>query len=178
MQLDELNANFIGVKIGDVNGDAMPSQLLGVDDRTFTENFIFLSENKLARRGETVTLSFSNDQLIDGLQFTLDYDEAAIKLLDIHDGFASQTSNFNVMEAEGLIATSFANAKNETGEFFKITFECLQDVEIEEVINLNSAIVNSEAYLKDGTRMGVQLQFDEVVESPFELYQNLSLIHI
>ncbi len=173
LQLDELDANFIGVKIGDVNGDAIPNQLLGVDDRTFAEDLIFLSENRHASRGETVTMSIRHDELVAGFQFTLDYDERALRLLDIHDGFASHASNFNVLESEGLIATSFANTNNETGEFFKITFECLQDVELEKVININSAIVNSEAYLLDGTRMGVKVQFDEVVETPFELYQNL-----
>ena len=51
-------ANFVGVKIGDVNGSASPNSLLGTDTRTFNGDLVFNIEDKAVQTGETFTVDF------------------------------------------------------------------------------------------------------------------------
>ena len=77
--------DFVGVKIGDVNGSAVANNLLGGDDRSVTDELIFTTENKAVRNGETFDVSFTSDNFneIFGYQYTLNYDVNKLELVDI-----------------------------------------------------------------------------------------------
>ena len=54
-----LSGDFVGVKIGDVNGSATPNLLLGTDTRTFDGDLVFQLEDKQVQAGEEFTIDFN-----------------------------------------------------------------------------------------------------------------------
>ena len=75
-----MNADFVAIKVGDVNGDASPNSILGVEDRTFNGNLVFNASAETVQIGDEFTVDFVAAQNVEGYQFTLDYDEKACLL--------------------------------------------------------------------------------------------------
>ncbi|MEZ4949102.1 MAG: hypothetical protein R2784_06915 [Saprospiraceae bacterium] len=111
LAVNELNANFIAVKVGDVNGDAVPNSALGVGNRSFNGNLVFSASQQAVKAGEEFSVEFVANQNVLGYQFTLDYNEKAVELVDVVDGVAKEALNFNVDAANGQIATSWNEDK-------------------------------------------------------------------
>ena len=116
LDADNMNINFIGIKIGDVNGSANPNYLLGADDRSFDGTLHFDIQDRGLKAGETYRVDFrTNDFLnIFGYQFTLDFDETALELIEIIPGELENLSieNFGLaMLDQGIITSSWDNSK-------------------------------------------------------------------
>ncbi|MGH1437462.1 MAG: hypothetical protein ACRBG0_23690, partial [Lewinella sp.] len=101
-----LNADFVGVKIGDVNGSAQANALAG-DDRTLNGQFNFVAENIAMKAGNTYTVAITGENMsaVEGFQGTLNLNGA--ELVDIEYG-AATAENFGLRyAAEGQITTSW-----------------------------------------------------------------------
>ena len=177
------NANFIGVKIGDVNGSASPNNLLGTDTRTFDGDLVFNVENKTVAAGETFTVDFNakdfNNTL--GYQFTLEFDNNKVTFEDVTTNLTDLSqSNFGLsLLEEGVITTSWnsdnANVEDNT-TVFSLTFTATEAIEISDILNINSRYTTAEAYggtPNDSDLYNVALAFNgQVATDKFELYQN------
>ena len=107
---DVLNADFVGVKIGDVNG-SVQANLLSSDDRTLNGIFNFNVEEQNLKAGNTYSITFRGEDMasVQGYQATLALEGAT--LVDIEYGTA-EANNFGLRYAEqGMITTSW-NRKN------------------------------------------------------------------
>ncbi|MGH1438440.1 MAG: hypothetical protein ACRBG0_28700, partial [Lewinella sp.] len=107
---DVLDADFVGVKIGDVNGSAQANALAG-DDRTLNGQFNLVAENISMKVGNTYTVAITGENMstVEGFQGTLNLNGA--ELVDIEYGVAS-AENFGLRyAAEGAITMSW----NENG---------------------------------------------------------------
>ena len=51
--------DFVGVKIGDVNGNAQANSLLGAESRTTDGTFSLTSPDRFVEAGENVTVTFT-----------------------------------------------------------------------------------------------------------------------
>ncbi len=169
---DQLAADFIAVKIGDVSGDAIANSILGVDDRTFNGTLNLNAAEATAVAGEEFTVEFVADKNVLGYQFTLDYNEKAVELVDIVDGLASEAQNFNV--TNGMIATSWNNDVATSNEvMFSLVFRAKSDVNVMDIMTVSSELTKAEAYGIDGDLMNVALNFGGATsENEFALYQN------
>lgn len=173
---DELDANFIAVKIGDINGDA-ETNALAVDDRTFAERQFINVENQTLKVGEETTIRFDLDESLDllGFQFTLEFDPAFAELIDIAENNAVSTSNFGLAHLDKGIITSSWHKSNETDNvFFELTFAAKAEMELKDLIKITSQYTTAEAYSTAGELKDVTLNFgdDTATSEGFALYQN------
>jgi len=105
------DADFTGIKIGDLNNSVVPHLQGSADDRTDGEWPLFLSEKNFVA-GERITVPFSASLAnVSGAQWTLHFDASRLTLEKIEPLLESITQdNFNLRKAdEGLVSLSFEN---------------------------------------------------------------------
>ena len=180
----EGRADFVGIKIGDVNMSAKPNSLVNTDGRTTNGELIVETNNQSFEAGEEITVEFSAEQIaqIQGFQFTLDFDRHLLQLLDTENGELPQWSDGNLGTADltnGLISTSWdnkgENVQDGRRKLFKLRFKALRDAELATALTLKEAPTPAEAYNQAGELMQVLLKVNESIKQPGEgvhLYQN------
>jgi hypothetical protein len=168
---DRLSADFIAVKVGDVNGDAVANSVQGVGNRSFRGTFELEAARRTVQAGEIFTVSFRAAEDVSGYQFTLDYEEKALELLSIGEGLAKQ-DNFHA--TPGQIATSWnGNTSIEGVEMFSLTFKAKEAGDISDWMQAGSAMTKAEAYSPSSDLMEVSLNFGgQLQANSFTLYQN------
>ena len=179
----DMEMNFVAVKVGDVNGNARTNSLVQAEERTTASTFEITTEDEVLKAGETYRFAFTTKQLnqIQGYQFTLQYENLSVEKLN--SGVAG-IENFGLHKmTEGIITTSWNKSANgnqqETGdnesiiELFNIEFTALKDGPLSEQLSLISQPTTIEAYDQDGNLMDVQLTFTTpLLNDKFELFQN------
>ena len=168
-----LNANFIGVKIGDVNGSAQANLLSG-DDRSLEGQLNFSVENVSLKAGNVYTVAFTAGELAAGYQGTLALNGA--ELVDIEYGVAT-AENFGLrFVSEGMITTSWNETNSQlvaTDVLFSLVLRATQDAELSEVVQVNSRYTAAEAYQNDNAlNLGINFSNGSVTAAQFELFQN------
>jgi len=85
-QTDMMDADFVAIKIGDLNGTATTNTLQQSEARTTRNQFTFNWIDKALEAGETITLDFNESDLqrLEGYQFALDF--TGLELINIQEG--------------------------------------------------------------------------------------------
>jgi len=178
--IDNLQTNFIGYKVGDVNFSANVNELLAADDRK-EDTFIVTTQNQTLKAGETVAVEFSADDLakIEGYSFTLNYDQNALEFIDLESQLANLgADNFNIMTAVGAITTNWlGHVEASEAPVFTLYFEAKSnDLELKDLIHINSRYTKAEAVDLELNALNVALHFDTetgtLAQNDFVLYQN------
>jgi hypothetical protein len=170
---DNPNADFVAIKVGDVNGNANPLSFNNSDDRG-TLDILNLKTNDVEMvTGETYTFKFDlSEQSILGYQFTLNFDQNALDFVSVQEGIAKSEHFGLALLEEGAITTSW-NGETALSTAFGLTFKAKQDARLSDVLSLNSRYTTAEAYDNAGDLMDVELKFTgNVVNNHFELFQN------
>jgi len=173
---DELEANFVAVKIGDVNGSAVSnSNFLAADDRQGLGTLKLWVDDMQLKAGQEVQVDFHAENFsLAGFQFSLDFEENQLEFLELVEGLA-QKDNFGfTFVNEGAITASWNGneTQNEENELlFGLKFRAKTNSKLSDLLAVNSRIIKAEAYDKDLRSMDVQLDFN-VPEGEFELFQN------
>ena len=130
---DNTDYEFIGIKLGDVNGTANPNDFQNnqIESRYFEGTLNLFAKNKSFKAGETITITtFSNNfKHIAGGQFTIDFDPSALEFQKIKGNNSIKLSedNFGKTNLEnGFILCSWNTSTSQNlkqdEEFFEITF--------------------------------------------------------
>jgi hypothetical protein len=168
----ELTADFVGVKIGDVNGSAQANALAG-DDRTLNGTFNFEVENTSVKAGNVYTVAFTGADMasVEGFQGTLNLNGA--ELVDIEYGVAT-AENFGMRyAAEGQITASWNGKATSEDVLFSLVIRPTVDAELSDIINVSSRYTAAEAYGNGNTmNVGVNFSNGAVAVAGFEVYQN------
>jgi len=182
---NELSADFISVKVGDVNGSAIPNALLGTQDRNRANDLLFAVKDQVLEAGAEYSVDFMAKDFknILGYQFTLNFDQTLVELVDVVPGTLNKLSEANfglTLLDNGAITASWndatiANLKDDA-VIFSVKVNALNTTKVSEVFSVNSAYTAAEAY-STTEELGVALEFQtangsEVVGGEFELYQN------
>ncbi|MFT6707536.1 MAG: hypothetical protein ACJATF_002382, partial [Flavobacteriales bacterium] len=177
-------ANYVGVKVGDVNGSAIPNSLVGGEDRTTVADLVFNIDNQTMVAGEEYTVDFKATDFdnIMGYQFTMSFDTDAVEFVDMTAGNLTKLSegNFGLNKVnEGVITTSWNNtdatALNNNEVVFSVTFMAKSAAQVSDVITVNSRYTAAEAYNAELELMGVAVEYNNengTVAAGFDLYQN------
>ncbi len=177
---DMMSLDFIAVKIGDLNGNAIANRFAMGESRS-SKSLDFQIAEQIKAAGETLTIDFksTNFRSILGYQFTLDFDGDALAFENISIGKSAGFENFNLsMVHRGIITSSwngFMPTDIDSDEvLFSLTFKTKKAVRISEAIHLSSSVTPAEAYEKEGNLVNVQLKIKDIIEQPdgFKLYQN------
>jgi len=174
---NQLATDFVAIKIGDVNGSAQPNLLGSADDRNTTGTLVFAIDDTRLTAGQEYTVDFkAQDFDVLGYQFTLNFDRTSLEFVQVNPSVAG-TENFGLsLLDKGAITTSWNDndTRLSNGEVvFSLTFRAKTDVELSDVLSVNSRYTKAEAYQRNGELLDVQLTFNgATVNSGFELYQN------
>jgi hypothetical protein len=176
--------DFIGVKVGDVNGTAFGDSLISADDRTDLSpfgggrgrNFFLNVKNRDVTAGEEFTVQFAAAERALGWQFTLDAKD--LEVLEILPGEGMSAANFAVFEdlPDGQAGAVTTSVENEAKDF-SIKFRARKSGQLSEMLAISSRITRAEAYTMTNDAMTTSnpsLRFDDgsVAQPGFELYQN------
>lgn len=185
---DEMHADFIAIKVGDVNCSALPNNLQNLEDREDNGSFTLIADNKRVTAGETFDMDFYGHGMdyIPGYQFTLQFDTDKLELVETGGGELPGVSeaNFGLGNiGEGLISSSWNESvpydRSEKVRLFKLTFRALTDLEVQNVLQLSPRVTPPEAYTRTLDVLGVNLMFSNAAApnttnkgTGYELYQN------
>jgi hypothetical protein len=179
---DQLYADFVAVKVGDVNGSAAPGQLTGeIEERNFAGLLeLMLGETQIEKgqRYDIPVYARNFDDIL-GMQFTLNIDPAAVKWLGVTSCDLPGLSPGNFGEqgaADGQITFSWnaANGVSLTPEqcLFTIQLEAIQTCNLMTNTHVSSAPLRAEAYSGDATLRSVQFSAPQSQAEGRVLYQN------
>jgi len=153
----DVRANFIAIKVGDVNGNA-----LGTSTVRTSGSFSLNAEDKSLKSGAEVRIPITASLAgMEGYQFTLGIDRDVAEIVDIEYG-VMQAEHFGIFAKEGLITASWEARKAAVGEgeaLFTLVLRAKAEVSsLAEVLNINSRITAAEAYTKGGEYQSVKLK--------------------
>ena len=171
----QVNADFVGVKIGDVNGSAQANALAG-DDRNLNGTYNLAVANESLRTGNVYTVAFRGSDLeqISGFQGTLRLNGA--ELVDIEYGLTT-AENFGLRFADQGMITMSWNASSASVKaadvLFSLVIRATDNVTLSEAISINSRYTAAEAYNDDQVmNLGISFTNATVAAAGFELFQN------
>ncbi|MCK6693661.1 MAG: T9SS type A sorting domain-containing protein, partial [Thermoanaerobaculia bacterium] len=172
MQVSMFDQDFVAVKVGDVNNNAVTSSLTSVQDRT-DGTLLFDVQDRKVKAGETFTVNFKAAEKVLGYQFTLYFPN--LEVTDVTGGAEMSMTNFGIFNSEHALTTSFDN-EHTVGEF-TVTFRAKAAGSLSEMLTVSSRITKAEAYDLSRQRQAVGLRFNgqngtTISGLGFELYQN------
>ncbi|WP_367393055.1 Kazal-type serine protease inhibitor domain-containing protein [Lewinella sp. LCG006] len=184
-------ANFIGVKVGDILGQANPSNFGGLDDDRTNSQLPFTAENLAVAAGEEVTLYFRSAAFADivSYQFGLQFPANQVEYLEF---FPAEEQPFQTVvigdggAEEGKLRLSWfsldgqGHSASADQALFAIKFRALTDIEDwNNILRLDPGAMLPEAYNNNEEALDPAINFGEVVtgtdapvESKFRLDQN------
>ena len=157
---DQMDNDFIAIKIGDVSGNATPNNLVVAEERTTQESFSIQIEEQFVKKGETFTVALQADIAeIEGYQFALSYKDA--EFLELTEGIIKKEHIGQTMLDRHILPISW-NATQETLEstgLLALTFKATKSANVSELLAIHPTILQAEAYNLQQELMQVDLQF-------------------
>jgi hypothetical protein len=188
LNADNMDADFMAVKIGDLSGDAKPNDLVGSSPRNLVGNLsLEIDEAQLeAGSSQLIPVMANAFDQVNGMQFTLDMVSSLISFEGFESAALTMTEgNYSMRSAaNGLIPVSWdadepVSLQDGTVLFY-IKVSANAPTTLSEAMTIGSSMIDSEAYMMSGHNMSkydVNLLFNTdqggVVKSEeFTLFQN------
>ena len=158
------DADFMAIKIGDVNGTVQANQQ-SAEHRSLSGTFQFQLKEQELRTGQEYRIPFTAEQLnnIQGYQFTLNYE--GLELVDIEYGLAKE-ENFGFLE-KGILTTSWHLPSRQTVDqakdepLFTLVVRSQKDAKLSDLLRINSRYTQAEAYSATNELLDVALTFED-----------------
>ncbi len=169
------NQNFVGVKMGDVNGTARAnSRNLNTVSRSTGTLTVGLQEQQVTE-GQPVELTFNSNDFnkVFGYQFTLELNGLDIESVKAGDANMSE-ANIGILDGNTVtVSYSDMDGLNSSDNLFTLTAIATQSGMISEMISLTSNVINSEGYVGEGLDIHtIDLTINGAEASDFRLDQN------
>lgn len=173
------NADFVAVKVGDVNASAQTNSLEELENRGKAGVWEVQTEDRRLEAGDVVEvgLSAKDRAEVQGFQFTLEYDPEKMVLQDIQDGLLKESNLGLRFVADGLLTMSWNQEESvdaELSNLLKLSFKARGNGRLSDWLSINSVITPAEAYGQAGVVLGVALDFHPPTTTAkgIALYQN------
>lgn len=184
MVMNDVTANFIGVKVGDILGQADPGLFQNgqeVDDR-YNDELVLVANKKGARAGEEIELTFRSDNFNDivSYQTALGFDANALEYLEVAGGNAQALSNVVAGSKAGTVRLSWFHLSGsgisamQSEGIFTIRFRAKQNIEdLSNVLHIEPRGIRTEAHNAHAERLDIVLRWEDGAPAlGYELYQN------
>jgi Dockerin type I domain len=160
-------ANFMAVKLGDVNNSFDATTVRGSRALAFTANDM----DVVAGNEYTVAINAENINAA-AFQGTFSFDGAKVKAVKAGNLNNVSDNNFNMSNT--AVAASWNGKSEGSTTVANITFVATKSGKLSEMLTVNSAITLAEGYDAAGNAMNVTLKFNtgKVAGGEFALYQN------
>ncbi|MEM1120859.1 MAG: hypothetical protein AAGJ18_10455, partial [Bacteroidota bacterium] len=144
---DRLGTDFLGVKIGDINGSALPNRSARAGKRSNRPTFTLKVDNQFLEKGKIYTVPFTANHFADisGYQFTLQFDY--LNLLHIEGGVAKLEHFGRTFEDQGKLTTSWHSLQSReiSTSLFTLTFQATKEGYLHELLKITSEHTPAEA---------------------------------
>jgi hypothetical protein len=162
--VSQIDEDFVGVKVGDVNNTAVANVNMAAEERT-SGTAIFDIEDRAVKAGEEFEVKFQSAQSLKGFQFTMLQDGLKTTGLVEEDGITA--GNFGTI-FEGATTVSVDGPQS-----FTLRMRAEKSGKLSEMLGVSGEITRAEAYGNEG-RLNVAFRYDgkTVAGVGFELYQN------
>lgn len=162
----ELDADFVGVKIGDVNNSA--EGLLDVEliETRSANSLGIITHDRTIRRDDQVYIDLISSSTVDieAMQMTINWDAEAMTLIDLvpigidMEDFHSSAIN------PGQLTIAWHNIDGKKVAkgvpFFQLVMEGNNSARLSDILNINSDITSAIAYNTDDESMNIDLRFE------------------
>jgi hypothetical protein len=173
-------ADFVAIKIGDVNGTYRPASLTGSNTSITTRgsnNWTLTTDDIDVEKGKNYTVKIKTNSLkAASFQFTLAFVEGSAQVKTVEAGNVPNLTSGNFGVFPNAITTSW-NGKADISEteLFSMSFTAQKAGKLSDILRLNSELTPSEASNTEGS-LNPQLQFTNgsasIEKGEFALYQN------
>jgi len=178
-------ADFIGVKLGDLDGDSYANRLLDVSPRSLYPTAHLIVNDAPIASGEIVKIPFSSEDLgqISAMQFSIDFDQNTLEFAGVNPGALTVSEgNFGTtMLNDGILTFSWntdsaEEVSTKSDALFTLEFTAKRAGTIADAISLSTKYTPSIAYNNEG-QQNVELNLNSengTVQNGngFELFQN------
>ncbi len=168
-------ADFIGLKVGDVSGNAWAGSSTVLTIRGARKTLIFNTDDVVMEAGKAYKVTFgSEDFNAQGFQFTLNHTEG-VEILNIESGHFPDMTDNNFGRFKNSLTTSWnGRFEGKTDDIFTIVVRAKQNMRLSDAFTIGSNLTEAEAYNKEGDIMDVKLVFkgNHTEGGTFALYQN------
>jgi hypothetical protein len=184
MQQSDLAANFIGVKVGDVDGDATPNAFVVGETRGGNKGLQFTAEDQTFASGQVieVAITAANFEAMTAYQLTFGFDNSVLEYVSSKAGKLNVTEgNFGTQYADrGMVSTVWYNQDATTVAddevLFTMIFRAIESGSLSSVLNIGSAVTQAMAFNAETGKTDVEMKFTtdrgETVGDAFALFQN------
>lgn len=151
-------ADFVGIKVGDVNGSATigtSTTLRGVH-----KALVFNTEDIVMEAGKEYKVTFKSDDFnAQAYQFTLNHTEG-VEIVRIENGLFPDMTSGNFGQFKTALTTTWnGNFEGKAEDIFTIVLRAKQNTQLSDVLTIGSNLTTAEAYSKEGDVMDVKLVF-------------------
>ncbi|PHN01110.1 T9SS type A sorting domain-containing protein [Flavilitoribacter nigricans] len=162
LQGDRGDQEFVGIKIGDLNGSVITDALAATSRGTGAALQLTVAAS-LLQPNQTERIPVRADDLAayQGFQGTLQWTDERIEILGIEPGIMER-EHFGLNRLpEGTLTFSWYGAELEEPDepLFTLLVRARQEVQISEVLLLSSRLTRAEAYDREGTLRPLALEF-------------------
>jgi len=179
LQESQMSEDFIGVKIGDVSGNAQANNLMAVTTRS-TDVLNFVVSDQAVSSGEIIKVPVTSDNFdhVFGFQFTMDLE--GFELLDIQSDILEVTEHDYAIIGNHLTMSWHSAVSvdaNANAPIFNITLKASESGTLSNGLRLSSSITSIEAYKNQSLDVNdIALRFIDQsgadIVSSLELFQN------
>ncbi len=174
---DVLDADFIAIKTGDVNGSAEANIYGGTHDRTTNGSLVLFTQNRNWEKGEELVLDLTTDDFdVTGFQFTLQFDPTVLEFDGVAPSLADAGHFGYTFVQDGILTVSWNDHQNtwlNDQSIIRLMFKTKQPGQLSQTVQLNSRYTTAEAYDVSGEIMEVELAILKDPTAGFELLQNV-----
>ncbi len=172
----EMQVDFIGIKVGDLNGNAKGKRSLmeNTAQARNTKRIAFEVVEKQIAANTVETINFTLTQKdIQALQLTVNFDPSLVDIIEIPVTNQVSTENFGTKFLQRGALTMSWDAPTNTNEFlhFTLKVKAKRTTAVSELFTINSTITPAVAYDGQGDAYGVDLAIS-ANKYDYELLQN------
>ena len=171
----EVNMHFIGIKVGDVNGTAIPNNIMDVETRTDEDKIQLWANNILLKKDETYEVPIFAKNLNDilGFQYTLNFNPSRFEVIQIKNGILNEKNFGRKYIKNGTITCSWFRSSQmellDENPLFYLKIKAKNTDFLQNNLWLNSNLTVAEGYNIKNKIHGIDLLFEK---NHLDLYPN------
>ena len=167
---ENMNVDFIGIKVGDVNGSVVAnSNDANIEDRDNDALKLTIDEQWIAA-GEIANIQISTDNYTDilGWQTAFKYDASQLSVIELNAPFEGWSErNYHIDSENGVVTISYhsldASSLNEAEVFLDILVETISNVNTTRAFALDQESFSIEAYTTNAQLIAIEIENAESV---------------
>ena len=168
----DMDIDFVGVKIGDVNGSVVANAQSNVIEQRNDNPLVLEIERKSLSPGERGTIKVYSDNYSNqlGWQTTIEYSSEELEILNISGVGLEKLNhdNYNISNDNGWLSISYHSITgehvNSETPLFEISVIAKKDINTGSLFSLSSDVAKSESYGASQSIQGIELNNHSYVE--------------